>query len=79
MPRPWVGGHRRWPRLARLHLLDRFLQGLVDVLRVHVKLVGGLLLRPGHGVLDRVFDLALPDDDEPGLARVDEVTELFRL
>jgi len=30
-------------------------------------------------VLDRVFDLALPDDDEPGLARVDEVTELFRL
>ncbi len=43
-----------------------FSQGLVDVFRVHVMLFGGLLLRSGHGVLDRVFDFVLPDYDEPG-------------
>jgi hypothetical protein len=78
---PPVGcpGHRCWRRPAGLHVLDSFLQGLVDVLRAHVELFGGLLLRPGHGVLDRVFDLVLPNYDEPGLARVDEVAELFRV
>ena len=61
------------------HLLDRFLQSPVDVLGIHVKLLGRLLLRPGHGVLDRVLDLAFPDHDEPGLARGDVVPELFGL
>ncbi len=41
---------------AGLHLLDRFLQGLAEVPRIHVKLPGCLLLRPGHRVLDRVVD-----------------------
>ncbi len=35
-------------------------------LRIHVQVLGCLLLRPGHRVLDRVLDLALADNDEPG-------------
>ena len=38
-----------------------------------------LLLGPGHGVLDRVLDLALADDDEACLAGIDEVAEFLDL
>jgi len=34
---------------------------------------------PGHRFLDRVLDLVFADYDEPGLAQVDEVAELFRV
>src|SRR5580700_11255380 len=60
-----------------LHVSDSFLQGTVDVLRADIKLLRGLPLRPGHGVLDRVLEFALPDNHETSLARVDKVTERF--
>jgi hypothetical protein len=60
-----------------LHLLHGLLQGLVEVFRVDAEVFGGLLVGPGHGLLDSVFDLALANDDEACLAGVDEVTELF--
>ena len=44
--------------------LDGFLQKAVDVLRVHVELLGRLLLRPGYGFLD------------PGTAPQDHVSHL---
>jgi uncharacterized hydrophobic protein (TIGR00271 family) len=64
---------------ARLHLPDGAFQGLVDVLGVHVELLGGLLLRPGHGLLDRGLDLALADHDQARLAGIDEVAQFLGL
>ena len=65
-------------RAAGSHLRRCILQGL-DILRVNAEFLGGLLLRPVHSVLDRLLDHALTDDDEAGLAGIDEVAELFDL
>lgn len=66
-----------WRPGPRLHLPDGLLERPVDVLGVDVEFLGGLLLSPGHGLLDRVLDLALADDDQACLAGIDEVAQLL--
>src|SRR6266487_796974 len=87
-----AGGHWVWARRSRshaapagrpggawllLHLLHGLLHGLVEVLGVNAEVLGGLLLVPGHGLLDGILDLVFTNDDEARLAGVDEITEFF--
>ena len=60
-----------------LHVLHGFLHGLIDVLRVYAEFFGGFLFGAGHGVLDGALDLALTDDDEAGVAGIDEGAEFL--
>lgn len=73
----WLGSGGRGRARPVLHLLHGLLQGPVDVLRVDAEFLGGLLLGPGHGVLDCLLDLGLTDDDEACVARIDEITEFL--
>src|SRR6266508_1002259 len=62
----WLGSGGRGRARPVLHLL-----------RVDAEFLGGLLLGPGHGGLDRLLDLGLTDDDEACVARIDEITEFL--
>jgi TMEM175 potassium channel family protein len=63
---------------ARDGLLGCLLDCLVEVLRAHIaELLGDLLLSLQLGLVQGILNRALPDDDEGGLALVDQVPELL--
>src|SRR5580704_3762429 len=59
------------------HLADGLLQGAVDVLRIDVEFLSGLLLGPRDGLANCLLDLALADYDESSFAWVDVVAQFL--
>jgi len=53
------------------------LDGFVDVLRAYVEFLGYVLLGLQRGLVEGLFHLAVPDDDQCRLSRVDDVPQFL--